>query len=94
MNIPIVHGENIPERQDRKAPGSIFNTVSLGDLVGGADAERRALVDAGDLHVQDRAAAHAVARLAPGLLHEKTEPGPGTRRKLGASRVNRILRSE
>mmetsp|Transcript_920 Transcript_920/g.2132 ORF Transcript_920/g.2132 Transcript_920/m.2132 type:complete len:446 (+) Transcript_920:94-1431(+) len=42
-------------------------------LVGGADAESRALVDSGDGHIQDGAAGHAIRRLAAGLLDQEAE---------------------
>ena len=40
-------------------------------LLGGADAEGRALVDAGDLRVEDRRARHAVGGLPAALLDEQ-----------------------
>ena len=45
--------------------------VEAFDLVRRADAQRGALVDARDLHVEHRLARHAIARLAARLLDEQ-----------------------
>ena len=58
-------------------------------FVRGADAQRGPLVDGVDLHVEHRAARHAVGRLAAGLLDEQAK---GSRLEGEAQLRRRLVR--